>query len=145
LESKAEHVNHSLVEEIAILRDLVVRINQMAEDELTLPELRRVLDSLSKASVRLVNLLQAWPAYNAAHDQPDAGGAWPTVMLHYAINRSVGRSGGNLTWRHCCAGCRAMPTGSKTVCGLTVTAMRSCSTLRGAGRRQRSALHARMN
>jgi hypothetical protein len=45
--------------EITILRDLIIRINAMAEEEATLPELRRVLDSLSSASVRLVNLLHA--------------------------------------------------------------------------------------
>ena len=43
--------------EIGILRDLIIHINAMAEEETTLPELRRVLDSLSSASVRLVNLL----------------------------------------------------------------------------------------
>ena len=45
--------------EIRILRELIVRINTLAEEETTLPELRRVLDSISSASVRLVNLLQA--------------------------------------------------------------------------------------
>jgi hypothetical protein len=48
-----------LAREIGILRELIVRINALAEEETTLPELRRVLDSLSRASVRLVNLLQA--------------------------------------------------------------------------------------
>jgi len=38
---------------------MIVRINALAEEETTLPELRRVLDSLSSASVRLVNLLYA--------------------------------------------------------------------------------------
>ena len=48
-----------LAREIGILRGMIVRINALAEEEETLPELRRVLDSLSSASVRLVNLLQA--------------------------------------------------------------------------------------
>ena len=48
-----------LAREIGILRDLIVRIDALAEEETTLPELRRVLDSLSRASVRLVDLLQA--------------------------------------------------------------------------------------
>lgn len=50
--------------EIGILRDLIIRINAMAEEETTLPELRRVLDSLSSASVRLVNLLHAEKSLN---------------------------------------------------------------------------------
>lgn len=45
--------------EIAILREMIVRINALAEEETNLPELRRVLDSLSSASVRLANLLNA--------------------------------------------------------------------------------------
>ena len=48
-----------LAREIGMLRALIVRINALAAEETTLPELRRVLDSLSRASVRLVNLLQA--------------------------------------------------------------------------------------
>ncbi len=48
-----------LAREIGILRGMIVRINALAEEETTLPELRRVLDSLSSASVRLVNLLYA--------------------------------------------------------------------------------------
>ena len=76
-------MNHSLVEEIAILRDLVVCINQMAEDELTLPELRRVLDSLSKASVRLVNLLQTEKALEQKED--------PAAVLQNALAEMLRR------------------------------------------------------
>jgi recombinational DNA repair protein RecR len=47
-----------VAQEIAILRELILRINAMAEEETTLPELRRVLDTLSSASTRLVRLLQ---------------------------------------------------------------------------------------
>lgn len=83
LESKAEHVNHNLVEEIAILRDLVVRINQMAEDELPLSELRRVLNSLSKASVRLVNLLQTEKALEQKED--------PAAVLQNALAEMLRR------------------------------------------------------
>lgn len=36
----------------------------------------------------------AWPVYDEANDHPDACGAWPTVMLHYAINRPVGAQWG---------------------------------------------------
>lgn len=36
----------------------------------------------------------AWPAYDEADDHPDAYGSWPTVMLHYAINRPVGAQWG---------------------------------------------------
>ena len=35
-----------------------------------------------------------WPAYDEANDHPDANGGWPTVMLHYAINRPVGAQWG---------------------------------------------------
>lgn len=48
-----------VAQEIAIVRELILRITEMAEQETTLPELRRVLDSLSSASTRLVRLLQA--------------------------------------------------------------------------------------
>jgi hypothetical protein len=32
---------------------------------------------------------RAWPAYDEAADQPNPDGTWPTVALHYAINRPV--------------------------------------------------------
>ncbi len=32
---------------------------------------------------------RAWPAYDEATDGPNDDGAWPTVALHYAINRPV--------------------------------------------------------
>lgn len=35
-----------------------------------------------------------WPAYDANHDQPKAGGGFETVMLHYAVNRAVGAQWG---------------------------------------------------
>jgi hypothetical protein len=35
-----------------------------------------------------------WPAYDALHDGRAAGGAFPSVMLHYAINRPVGAQWG---------------------------------------------------
>jgi hypothetical protein len=35
-----------------------------------------------------------WPIYDIASDAPDATGAWPTVALHYAINRPVGAAWG---------------------------------------------------
>jgi len=56
---RLETESPKLAREIAILRALILRINALAEEETTLPELRRVLDSLSSASVRLVNLLRA--------------------------------------------------------------------------------------
>lgn len=37
---------------------------------------------------------QRWPAYDAASDRPNEDGAWPTVALHYAINRPVGATWG---------------------------------------------------
>ncbi len=38
--------------------------------------------------------LRHWPIYDPAADAPDANGAWPTVALHYAINRPVGAAWG---------------------------------------------------
>src|SRR3972149_3751365 len=35
-----------------------------------------------------------WPAYNAREDAPGPDGAFPPVMLHFAINRPVGAQGG---------------------------------------------------
>lgn len=37
---------------------------------------------------------QRWPAYDQATDKPDDQGAWPTVALHYAVNRPVGATWG---------------------------------------------------
>jgi len=37
---------------------------------------------------------RAWPAYDEAADHPNADGSWPTVALHYAINRPVGAAWG---------------------------------------------------
>ncbi|GAP09376.1 hypothetical protein BECAL_00519 [Bellilinea caldifistulae] len=34
--------------------------------------------------------VQAWPAYQPLEDGPDAGGRFPAVMRHYAINRPAG-------------------------------------------------------
>ena len=32
----------------------------------------------------------SWPAYDPLDDQPESDGSYRTVMLHYAINRTVG-------------------------------------------------------
>jgi hypothetical protein len=37
---------------------------------------------------------RVWPAYDEADDHPNADGSWPTVALHYAINRPVGAAWG---------------------------------------------------
>jgi hypothetical protein len=35
-----------------------------------------------------------WPVYDPDTDQPNADGSWPTVALHYAVNRPVGAAWG---------------------------------------------------
>jgi len=37
---------------------------------------------------------RAWPAYDEASDRPNDDGTWPTVALHYAINRPVAAAWG---------------------------------------------------
>ena len=37
---------------------------------------------------------RTWPVYDPVTDRPDETGAWPTVALHYAINRPVGAAWG---------------------------------------------------
>lgn len=69
---KAEGARAGVAQEIAILRELILRINDLAEEETTLPELRRVLDSLSSASTRLVRLLQAQESLHDSQEHASA-------------------------------------------------------------------------
>lgn len=69
---ESRQLSPGVFREIAILRDLILRINDLAEEETTLPELRRVLDSLSRASERLVKLLYA---QKSLHDNKENASA----------------------------------------------------------------------
>jgi len=51
-------------------------------------------DSTLPSAFRLLPTGRTWPIYDALTDAPDAHGAWPTVALHYAINRPVGAAWG---------------------------------------------------
>ena len=58
-----------------------------------------------------------WPAYDEATDCQNPDGSFPTVALHYAINRPVAAAWGESTWPRCCAGWRATATGWRTAPG----------------------------
>ncbi|MDX9863852.1 MAG: hypothetical protein RBT34_03500 [Anaerolineaceae bacterium] len=81
---RAKTAISGLAREISILRGLIGRINALAEEETTLPELRRVLDSLSSASVRLVNLLQA---EKRLHEEGNAHAAALQAALSEMLKR----------------------------------------------------------